>query len=58
MYGICSTCEKAFQDQDDFVTHSCVKESMASSNKERLERLVKSGGCSQEYYEKQMAKNL
>ncbi len=56
MYGICSTCEKSFKDQEDFVTHSCVKKSMLSSRKERLERLVKSGGCSQEYYEEQMAK--
>jgi hypothetical protein len=53
MYGICKTCEEVFQDQNDFIVHACVQK---SSRQERLERLVKSGGCSQEYYDEQMSK--
>jgi hypothetical protein len=53
MYGICKTCEEVFQDQNDFIVHACVQK---SSRQERLDRLVKSGGCSQEYYDEQMSK--
>jgi len=56
MYGICKTCEEVFQDQNDFIVHACVQKSMKSSRQERLERLLKSGGCSQEYYDEQMSK--
>ncbi len=54
MYGICSQCDIPFEAQEDFISHSCVTESKSLSRVERLQRLLKSGGCSQEYYDTQL----
>jgi len=56
MYGICKQCDKSFKTPEDFNAHGCVVASKASSRSDRLKRLLDSGGCSQEYYDTQMAK--
>jgi hypothetical protein len=54
MYGICSECNKTFVDQFTFVDHECTQKSMKGDKKDRLDRLLASGGCSQEYYDKEI----
>jgi len=56
MYGRCTTCKNTFIDQHSFQDHACVQEAMALPTEELLERLLKSGGCSQEYYDAEMVK--
>ena len=55
----CTTCGKFFTEDEfqDPTAHSCIEESMRSNRSERLERLLKSGGCSQAYYDEQIAKS-
>ena len=53
---LCGKCGKTFRDAGEFAGHSCVTEAMKGSRAERLKRLYESGGCSKEYYEKELAK--
>jgi len=55
MNYICKQCHKSFG-QYDFDGHNCVTEAMKLPREELLKRLVKSGGCSQEFFDKEMKK--
>lgn len=52
----CITCKKTFKSNALFQEHSCVTKAMVLPRKEFLKRLLKSGGCSQKYYEAEIAK--
>ena len=56
MYGRCTECDKMFLDQYSFVSHDCVVNAMALGREALLARLLKSGDCSQVYYDQEIAK--
>jgi len=55
---ICSKCEKKFKSNKTFDNHPCCQAETGNPDqvrKERLERLLASGGCGQAYYDKAMS---
>ena len=51
----CNKCNKIFKTSTIFDNHKCVTDSINGSRSERLKRLLASGGCNKEYYEKEMS---
>ncbi|MFY0658841.1 MAG: hypothetical protein JXR12_19070, partial [Neptunomonas phycophila] len=49
-------CNEVFEDIGDFQGHSCVTQAMAKPRDQLLKDLLESGGCSQEYYDREMNK--
>lgn len=49
----CAKCEQMFTDMEDFQQHPCVQNAM-TDREGRLNRMLASGACTQEYYDEQM----
>lgn len=53
---ICTQCQEQFKSGPDFDRHDCVVNAMELSQRELLDKLYETGGCSEEYYRKALAK--